>query len=53
MYHYETLAKDKVVCSNNRLTKLCDKANLQGNMIKILSVSAFCNSEMVIVFLYL
>jgi len=40
IYHYETLAEDKVVCPNNRLTKLCDKANLHGNIIKVISVVA-------------
>jgi len=45
IYHYETLAEDKVVCSNNRLTKLCDKANLHGNIIEVVSAVATMKSQ--------
>jgi len=38
-YHYKTLAEDKIVCSNNRLTKLCNKANLRGSIIKTVSLT--------------
>ena len=35
--------EDKIVCSNNKLTKLGNKANLHGNTIKILSVEEIVN----------